>query len=276
MTLGLVNATNARDLGGLPTVDGRRVRSGLVFRANALDRLTDADLAAVGRLGLSCVVDLRSAREVAMIGADRLPTPAPQLIALPLSDPDNEVFASVTAILKGDPSIAGAHARLKGDPSIAGAHARLDRDVLHAEMLRAYRWIATSEPALTAFATVLRFMTEPYGLPLLFHCSAGKDRTGWLAAVLLSALGVDRDTITANYLATNEYNRDGIAYVLSRLEGKIPDPTVIQPMLDVRPEYLAEAFTAVEEKYADMTAYVRDGLELEDAVVTVLREKLLE
>jgi protein-tyrosine phosphatase len=265
MTLGLVNATNARDLGGLVTADGRRVRSGLVFRANALNRLTDDDVEAVAKLGLACVVDLRSEREVEMVGPDRLPTPPPaRLVALPLSDANNGAFAAVAVILKGETS------------DLLDAGAALDSDLLAREMVRVYRWLATSEPGRAGVATVLRMMAEPDGLPLLFHCTAGKDRTGWLAAVLLSILGVDRDTIMADYLRTNELSGTSVDFIVGRLEGKVPNPSAVLPMIQARPEYLLEAFAAVEEDYGDLPTYLRTGLALEESTVDTLRTVLLD
>jgi len=87
-TLGLVGAPNARDLGGLPTADGRRVRSGVLYRASALGRLADQDVAALGRLRLSCVVDLRDSSEIRVAPADRLPAePGPAVRHSPLFDP---------------------------------------------------------------------------------------------------------------------------------------------------------------------------------------------
>src|SRR5262249_60283056 len=105
MALGLVDAANARDLGGLSAADGRQIRPGQVFRANALNRLTDADIDVLAKLELSCVVDLRSEYEIQMIGPDRLPSPAPaRLIGLPLADPDHGFFAPVTAAIPADTS----------------------------------------------------------------------------------------------------------------------------------------------------------------------------
>src|SRR5262245_44213920 len=264
MSLGLVNAANARDLGGLSAADGRQLRAGLVFRANALNRLTDADIEVLAKLELSCVVDLRSEYEIRMIGPDRLPSPAPaRLVALPLADPDHEFFASVTAVIRGD-------------ASLIAAYGPLNRDELVNRMVGAYRWLATSVAAPTAYGTVLRLIADAGALPLLFHCTAGKDRTGWLAAVLLSALGVDRSVIVEDYLRTTELNQPGIAHVMSRLEGRVADPTAVLPMLEARTEYLCEAFTAAEHAYGDMAAYLREGLGVDDRVLAELRGNLLD
>jgi protein-tyrosine phosphatase len=262
-TLGLANATNARDLGGLLTGDGYRLRTGRLFRANALNRLTEADIEAVAALGLACVIDLRGEREVEMVGQDRLPFPPPRkLVALPLSDPDNQVFAAVTALAKG---------------MLTSASATLDPDVLVGEMLRAYRWLAIAQPARAAFGRALRLMADPHSLPLLFHCTAGKDRTGWLAAVVLSALGVEHEVIAADYLRTTELNQTGIDFMIGRLERNgVADGSAVRPMLEARPEYLAEAYAAVESEFGGMPTYLREGLGADDDVIAGLRANLLE
>jgi protein-tyrosine phosphatase len=262
VTLGLANATNARDLGGLSTVDGRRVRSGLLFRANALNRLTEADLDTMAKLGLACVIDLRSEREVELVGADRLPSPPPgQLVALPLSDPDNHMFAAVSLLIKGELDETTA----------------LDAALLAQEMLRAYRWLALSEPARAAYGTALRHIADSASLPLMFHCTAGKDRTGWLAAIVLSVLGVDRDDIFTDYLRTTELNQAAIAFIQGRLRDRgVAEPAEVLPMLEARREYLTEAFAVAEAAYGTMAGYVRDALGVDDTAVAAIRANLLD
>ena len=102
-TLGLANATNARDLGGIITRDGRRVRERLLFRANALNRLTDADVEILAGLNLACVIDFRNPEEAARSGPDRLPSPLPKVVPLPIFDPDHDldVFAVIGDVIKG-------------------------------------------------------------------------------------------------------------------------------------------------------------------------------
>src|SRR2546430_12085861 len=103
-SLGLVGAPNTRDLGGLPAVDGRTVRSGLVFRAPALGRLTDEDVAVLARLGLTDLLDLRHGSEIDTAPPDRLPA-GPQVAHIPIFDPAHPVFTYVSAVLLGpDPS----------------------------------------------------------------------------------------------------------------------------------------------------------------------------
>jgi protein-tyrosine phosphatase len=264
VTLGLVNATNARDLGGVQTSDGRHVRTGVLFRANALNRLADADVAVLGSLGLGCVVDLRSALEVEVAGPDRLPEPPPRLVALPLADPDNEVFATVTRMIWAGPTAEVL------------AQASLDASVLVEEMRRSYVWLATSATARAAYGAALRLVASEDALPLLFHCTAGKDRTGWLAAVLLTALGVDDEQVMRDYLRTAELTRELTEFAVGRLRGQVADPAAVLPMLEARPEYLRAGFAAVAQEYGTFDDYLRDGLGLSDGELTALRTNLLE
>ena len=271
-TLGLERATNARDLGGHRTVDGRRVRRGLVYRADALSRLSDADLVRLGALGLACVVDFRHQVEITSGGADLLPaTPPGRQVSLPLFDPEHDVFLTVSAVLTGSVGDAG---------KVSGAgSAGLDRFADgggEAAMRDIYRWFVSSPMGREGFASTLRLIAEPGGLPLLFHCTAGKDRTGWASAVLLTALGVDRATVTADYLRTNELMRpENTARVLTQ-RGRVPDAGRILPLLEARAEYLDAAFDEADRRDGSFGGYLREGLGLDDAVLDRLRETLLE
>jgi protein-tyrosine phosphatase len=262
-SLGLANATNARDLGGYLTVGGWRVRRGVLYRANALNRLTDGDLEAVGRLGLACVVDFRHRHEIELIGPDRFPpTPPGKVVSLPLFDPEHDVFTTVSAMLTG---------RAGDQPAV------LRRDGVASEaMLELYRWFVTSRMARETFGAALRLIATPGTLPLLFHCTAGKDRTGWLAALVLSALGVDREVVVEDYLRTNEHNAPGRAYILASLADRLDDPALILPLLEARREYLETGLSEIDRRYGDLGGYLRDGLGLEKDVLTALRSALLD
>jgi protein-tyrosine phosphatase len=262
-TLGLERATNARDLGGHRTVDGRRVRRGLVYRADALSRLSDADLVRLGALGLACVVDFRHQVEITSGGADLLPaTPPGRQVSLPLFDPEHDVFLTVSAVFTGRTGSAGL------DRFVDGGGEAAMRDI--------YRWFVSSPMGREGFASTLRLIAEPGGLPLLFHCTAGKDRTGWASAVLLTALGVDRATVTADYLRTNELMQPENTARLLTQRGRVPDAGRILPLLEARTEYLDAAFDEAGHRYGSFDGYLREGLGLDDAVLDRLREILLE
>ncbi|MEU1689521.1 tyrosine-protein phosphatase [Micromonospora sp. NPDC005707] len=258
----LVGAPNARDLGGLPTSDGRRVRAGRLIRTAALGRLTDEDLPVLGKLAPACVVDLRHATEQAVAPPDRL-AGEPRVVHLPVYDSAHPVFTYVSAVLLGHN---------------LDAYEELARDGMPGAMAAIYRWFVTGESAREGFGTALRLAADGANLPLLFHCSAGKDRTGWLSVVLLTALGVDEPVIRADYLRHNELTESLREVLLAAMTRRRPDldPAVARPLLEVRPEYLDAAYDEVRRVHGTFDAYLRDGLGLTDATLAGLRANLLD
>jgi len=221
--LGLTGVQNARDAGGYRTTDGHRVRTGLVFRTGALDKATPEDLARLSALDVRVVDDLRTGYERGL-GADRLPVGA--------------VGNSYDVIGQAPPLI------------LAGA-------LFGGEGM--YRAFITAPGANEAFAAVLRDIIAADGTGVLFHCSAGKDRTGWTSAVLLTLLGVDRATVTADYLASNTYRNAA--------------PT--DPLNGVQQSWLDAAFDQANQSYGSFDSYVRAGLGLSESEITALRAALL-
>ncbi|MFC0030343.1 tyrosine-protein phosphatase [Micromonospora chaiyaphumensis] len=258
----LVGAPNARDLGGLPTSDGRRVRAGRLIRTAALGRLTDEDLPVLGKLAPACVVDLRHATEQAVAPPDRL-AGEPRLVHLPVYDAAHPVFTYVSAVLLGHD---------------LDAYEELARDGMPGAMAAIYRWFVTGDSAREGFGTAVRLAADGANLPLLFHCSAGKDRTGWLSVVLLTALGVDEPVIRADYLRHNELTESLREVLLAAMTRRRPDldPAVARPLLEVRPDYLDAAYDEVRRVHGTFDAYLRDGLGLTDATLAALRANLLE
>src|SRR5579859_4556528 len=157
---------NFRDLGGYRTVDGRCVRWQRLFRADGLHRLTEADLAHLAGLGLATVIDLRTEKELDEVG--RIAWPAPDLAFhhLPMLDvlPDRTTY-----------------------PAWVDAGYVADR------------YVAMLEKGRDAVAEALAILTDPTAYPAVFHCAAGKDRTGLLAAVVLGLLNVSDEDIVADY-----------------------------------------------------------------------------
>ncbi|MEV4198756.1 tyrosine-protein phosphatase [Micromonospora globbae] len=258
----LVGAPNARDLGGLVGADGRRVRTGRLIRTPALGRLTDDDLTVLGKLAPACVIDLRDASEIAVAPADRL-VGEPRTVHLPVHDPEHPVFTYVSAVLLGHDLTAYAELARQGTP---------------AAMAAIYRWFVTGESARAGFAEAVRLAARPENLPLVYHCSAGKDRTGWLTVILLTALGVDEEAIRAEYLRNNALTESLRAVLLEAMRRRQPelDVEAVLPVLEVRPEYLDAAYDEVRRVHGSVEAYLRDGLGLTDEVIAALRAQLLE
>lgn len=260
--LALVGAPNARDLGGLVGAGGRRVRPGSLLRTPALGRLTDEDLPVLAKLAPACVVDLRDTAEQAVAPPDRLPG-EPQVVHLPVHDAAHPVFTYVSAVLLGHD---------------LGAYEELAEEGTPAAMKSIYRWFVTGESARAGFGAAVRLAVEAANLPLLYHCSAGKDRTGWLTAVLLHALGVDKATIRADYLANNALTESLREVLLSAMQRRSPELDVasVRPVLEVRDEYLDAGYGEARRVYGSFGSYLRDGLGVDDELVATLRARLLE
>lgn len=225
--LNLAGASNFRDLGGYPAKDGRTVRWRQIFRSNHLGHLTDADIELLRGLGLKSAFDFRGTEErtAAMCGLTEI-----AVHSLPI-----------------EPSVVAAlRARLAGGAPLASADAL---DVMRDSYRNYVRYSTPSFRAL--FAHLLEDRA-----PLVIHCTAGKDRTGFACALILHALGVPDDLIAEDYLLTNRfYRRDPSA------SSDLPEE-VRQVLASVEASFLAAAFDAISADYGDLESYLSDGLGL--------------
>jgi protein-tyrosine phosphatase len=164
---------NFRDLGGIATADGRHVRSGVLYRADALHRLTDDDLDVLRRLGLRTVIDLRTQGEIDRHGR------------IVLADRDEVVHYHLSMFDQ-----VWSPEDVPGD----------DEAPTSDEVGEGYlRMLESGGPAV---ATAIRLLADGETLPAVFHCTAGKDRTGVLAALVLGQLGVADEAIAEDYALT--------------------------------------------------------------------------
>ncbi|ARS26255.1 protein-tyrosine phosphatase [Sphingomonas sp. KC8] len=249
----LKTVPNLRDIGGYRTADGRWVKMGLLYRSDQLDRLSDADLAAMGNLGIRLIADLRTSSERTR-EPDRIPAGAEHLVL--------DVAADSKGGLGGD---------MRQAMSIIAAGKG-------AEMLtEGNRDFVSLGSARTAYSQLLSRIGADTAGPTLYHCTAGKDRTGWASAVILTLLGVPRETVMADYLASNDYLREKNAASLAALAAsKAPiTPENLEPVLGVRAAYLEAAFAEVDQRYGSFSAYARDALGLDAAAIERLRARYL-
>jgi protein-tyrosine phosphatase len=251
----LEGAHNFRDLGGYATEDGRHVRWGLFYRSDDLAQLSDADLEKLHALGIKLVCDFRSPEEKAE-EPDRLPADGPPaLVELPIFDQSFSPIAFREKITSGT----------LGDAD------------LRQMLIEGNRMFATRYSA--QYAEMLERLTQPAQLPALVHCTAGKDRTGFAAAVVLRTLGVPLETVYEDFLLTNHYTAREIERTLwiIRLASLFrTDPEQVRPVLGVERAYLEAAFAAVDERYGSFDAYRRDALGLDDAEAAAFRQLALE
>ncbi|MEV5980223.1 tyrosine-protein phosphatase [Streptomyces sp. NPDC052114] len=256
----LQGAVNVRDVGGHRTYDGETVRTGRVFRADALGKLTDADLTTLSWLGLKTVIDFRVPAEVQYDGPDRLPAGL-----TPVSRPvtDNGLFTQLlTAIGSKDP--------VKQEEMLGnGRAAAFMRDV--------YRTFVTDSTNRERFAATLRDIANSRS-PLLYHCTSGKDRTGWTTYLLLRLVGVPERTAVGDYLASNTYRAAYDAKVREALKqgGMMQNPDLIIPLQEVRTDYLDTALSEAAQRYGGLQGYLTKGLGLDAGTILKLRERMVD
>jgi len=241
--LGLAGLPNARDLGGYRTSSGGVVRPGLLFRADAPAKATDADLSVLRGLRIVQVIDLRGDSEVDAFGTGSWEATR---IHLPVGDTSQGILAEL------------AEASKSGKADVAMARRM---------MTDSYRHFVSDDDARGQFAAAARLLAAPGGVPAMFHCTAGKDRTGWLAAIVLTALGVDHREVVADYLMTNTCFATGRGAagrqgLLTSLRTFTDDARLFLPVLDADPSYLAAAFGEVRRIYGTFDAFLDDGLQL--------------
>ncbi|WP_433634919.1 tyrosine-protein phosphatase [Nocardia sp. CA-120079] len=254
----LQGAINVRDLGGFRTADGRRTARGRLLRGDGLHKLTDGDVATLAELGLRTAIDFRSAEEIEHAGPDRLPDGA-TAIALPIAGGN---LGQTLKAIRGETT---------ADEDLGGGRA--------AELMREINRQFVNDPEYrAAFGRALRLISESSGGASLFHCSAGKDRTGWMTAIVLTALGVPRDEVTADYLATNDYVWPTYEAWLTRSteSGVIADPQPIRELLRQHPSYIDAAFEEASKRYGSFDRFLSEGLEFDDTDRRRLRYVLLE
>ena len=241
--LDLEGASNVRDLGGWTTRGGARVRFGRVFRGAALDRLTRSDQQRLAGLGLRAVCDFRGVKERAR-APSRLDGLDAAVHSLPI-----------------EPRIGASLADILATREATG------EDVLSL-MRKAYLSYALEWHA--HYRRVFELLLDEDGAPLLFHCSAGKDRTGFGAALILTALDVPWESVLEDYLATNRLWR-----AEASLAHALPPP-VAEVMLRVHPDLLEYAFAVLRAEFGSVERYLEARLGLDAPRLARLRALLLE
>ena len=244
---------NFRDLGGYPTRDGRKVMWGALYRSGHLADLTPRGVKRVESLGLSVVIDFRSVLET-----ERRPDRAiqgPQKIHLPVMDQATQEFSQEIRRRMEAREYEGF------DPMLL--------------MQDAYR--SFGDQFTPAFRSFINAVLEADGTPVLWHCTSGKDRTGFSAALLLRILGVSQELIIKDYLLSNQYADKSIKLAVKIILARgFKAYRMIKPIMGVSESWLRAAFDAVDEQWGDFDSYLKDGLDLDSIKLNSLRKALLD
>lgn len=248
--LPLEGAVNFRDLGGYPTLDGRRLQPGRVFRSDHLSRLTPGDHALLSRMRFKLVCDFRSVREE-RDAPDRLPTDGSiRRLHLPVE------------VAGFDP--ATAYERVK-----AGDTQWLSMDFF-IDLYRRYL-----DEFAPVWGEVLRLAADPVHHPLVFHCTGGKDRTGICAALLLLALGVSEETIHHDHDLSNACNTPRLAPLYASFAALGVGPERIAPFLQATAEPLAAMLQHLGQAHGSVDGYLQRRAGLTESTLRALRANLL-
>lgn len=228
--LPMTGGYNFRDLGGYSTADGRYVKWGKIFRSDELHNLTDADFDYLSAIPITSVVDFRSAEEIKA---------APDMN--PRSVKENYPYSIAPGNLMQAVNINPQEASM---PSI-------DSLMMQLNIL-----LVTDSSSIAQYKKFFQLLQNPDDVPLMFHCTAGKDRTGMGAALVLVSLGVDEKTIMEDYLLSNVYLAD--KYTSFKAEN--PE---LAPLFEVRPEFLKAGLDQIKQEYGSIENYLKEVLDVD-------------
>lgn len=240
----LDGAVNCRDIGGYLTVDGRQVRKGIIYRSDQLADISDSDLESIQRMGLKTIVDFRSSIE-------QRDKPNRQLLA-----PEPTIYDLGFMPHRGDELIERTRNGTVTVQEIRAQVTEIYRDFVHDK---------------TDIYTRLLALIVANHYPLLFHCTSGRDRTGFATALILSALGVPCSTIFSDYVLSDQFRRD-----LSFQMGNNVDPEVMYELTRSNPIYLQAAFDAIDDTWGGTDNYLREALKFSDNQRLKLQSLMLE
>jgi protein-tyrosine phosphatase len=233
-------AVNFRDLGGYPAIGGRTTRWGIMYRSDSLANLTNQDLTVLEELGIRTICDFRIPVEVAG-RPDRLPV-GHGMRVVPISFIPSGALDMLAAINSG----------------------QFGPDDVEREVLGQYRRLVDDHAA--EYRRVFEIILSEDALPCLVHCVSGKDRTGFVAAAVLLAVGVPRDVIIKDYAITNDYRRD-----LAHYFDKDVSKATLDTLTSANPRYIEAALDEIDAQFGSTAVWLeslgmgpRDQLRLLD------------
>jgi len=246
------SVSNLRELGGIPVVGGA-IAEGQLFRSGHLGALSDQDEARLIDAGIRTIIDLRSDNDIASEGPDRVPAGVAHH-RVPIHDDAGRGDDLRTIIMRGDLD------ELRAEMGEGRGH-RIARD--------GAAGFVENPDRMASFARAMEVVTDPDNWPLLWHCSAGKDRAGWIGTAVLLAAGAEDDVIVDHYLESN--HRIGASALFPESELK----DLIRPFLEVHEDYVRAQLAVVDQRWGGPAGLYRDGFGLASDVVDRFRAELV-
>jgi protein-tyrosine phosphatase len=259
LALGIAPVPNLRDLGGYSTRGGATVRSGLVYRSDCFNPMGKEDIHALARLTLKNVYDLRTVAEI-RVQPDELPDGVGYTHLDVLADADSAAPAQLGALIH-EPEKANV---VLGDGKI---------DALFVESYREFVFLPSANDS---YRTLFLALADKANAPGVFHCTTGKDRTGWAAASLLTLLGVPEETVMAAFLQSSEYTLPHFQKAIDGFVAAGGDRAIPTAIFGVKQAYLEASFDEMQKRYGTIEGYFAEALGIDAPGQQALRDLYLE
>lgn len=242
---------NFRDLGGYETTDGRRVKWGRVFRSGHLARVTQRDKTLLKRMGIKVICDFRSPGEI-----EAQPNWLPHdgsmtYLQYPIVHGEFDPVAAMESLQKGDISWLTEDFIIK-------------------------RYIQKIDQFPRVWGEILKKAADPANRPLVFHCTAGKDRAGTCAALILLALGVPEDTVIYDHGLSNVYIADALKMINERIKALGIDPEKVAPYFTAPRNAIVALVDHIRNTYGSAQAYLRTKAGIGENDLKALKQQLLD
>lgn len=231
---------NFRDMGGIKNKDNRFVRWGLLFRTDEMNKLTEEDINYIASTGLQTVFDFRTFNEKEGGMGGMIP-PAPD--KLPVS-------------VKKTHSLPMSAGNIFSEEMIEKIRMGATQDELTEVMKNTYRELVGEEEYVECYKEFFSCLQNKDNLPVSYHCSAGKDRTGVAAMLIYSALDIDKNVIMEDYMLSKQY-------IAGKYDTYLKMYPQIAPLVTIREEYLEAAYETIEQKYGNMNRFLTEILEID-------------
>ncbi|MCM3271065.1 tyrosine-protein phosphatase [Paenibacillus elgii] len=257
---------NFRDMGGYRTADGRQVKYSLFFRSDELTGLTEQDISTFRDLNIKTIIDYRDDFE-----AQKKPDPVlPGATNIRISAIQADQASPINIL--GNADNASHSGNFIFDLVKSGYFKQFRADTM---MMELYTKLPFGNPS---YKRLMDMIQDPENLGLLHHCTAGKDRTGVGAALILLALGVQEETVMEDYLLTNETMKGFSINILSQLAEHVNDAELqnIKHMLGVKEEFMAAVFGSIKDRYGQYDAYFAEEFSLTKQKREALQRMCLE
>ena len=247
----LEGANNFRDLGGITTLNGKRLKMGYIYRSDKLSEITETDLDKLDNLEIKNVIDLRTQPEVS-------------------EEPDN---------IPKNAEITYRHLPIGDDSLMGGSEEEMIKKLkkFKPEQSEKFMVNATANFAIDYKDSYKKLYDQLNNdqMPLVFHCTAGKDRTGVATALLLDILGVSKEIIYDDYLMSNYYRYQGNEEMLEEAALYGIDHKILRPFMEVRKKYLDAAYDKIETDYGSVENYFKKGLGFTEKDIAKWKKELL-